>query len=85
MVYLLPSLNYPDNYQYTPNQTLWIIISAYIVAALHFGLLVFCFYNIWHYLFRQAKWRVLSLSMFYLLIVCGLTIRIFVTININVA
>ena len=85
MVYLLPSLNYPDNYQYTPKETLWIVISAYIVAALHFGLLIFALYNIWHYLYKQAKWRGFSLSMFYVLILCGLSIRVYVTIYINVA
>ena len=85
MVYLLPSLNYPDNYQYTPTETLWIITSAYIVAALHFALLMFALYNIWNYLYRQQKWRVFSLSMFYVLILGGLTIRIYVTILINVA
>ena len=80
MVYLLPSLNYPDNGQYTPRDTLIVVCTAYTVAALHFGLLMFAFYNIWHYLYKQSKWRVLSLTMFYTLIVGALTLRVYVTI-----
>ena len=80
MVYLLPGLNYPDNGVFTPTETLFIAISAYLVATLHFVLLMFALYNVWHYMIKQEKWRIFSLSMFYVLLLSGLTLRIYVSI-----
>ena len=58
---------------------MWIVFSAYFCAILFACTLVCAFYNIHMYL-RSGRWRVFSLSMFYLLGVICLILRIVVNI-----
>ena len=55
-------------------------VSAYICTLMFILLLSFAVYNTWHYLIKQGKWRVFSLSMFYALTIICLATRIFVNV-----
>lgn len=80
MVKLLPDLEYPTGNQFDKSETLWLAFSSYFCALAFTVLLVLTFYNIIMYLIRDGKWRVYSLTMFYILAVLCLVFRIIVNI-----
>ena len=80
MVYLLPYLQYPDPEEYSKAEVFGIAFSAYICAGLFAALLVFAIFNTWQYLIKQGKWRVFSLTMFYVLTIVCLGLRCFINV-----
>ena len=76
---ILPSLEWNDN-SFTHTQDLFIAFSIYTVAGIFCLLLLFCLHNIYMYLYRQSKWRVFPLSMYYTMAVVMIVFRIYETI-----
>ena len=81
MGYILPCLSTDDaNNQFDDtSKMVWLAISVYFCTILQCGLLALLIYNIWKFLYKQGKWRVWMLSLFYVLSVICMTMRIFVT------
>ena len=82
--YLLPCLS-SDNHRDQFDDTLSLVgvaITAYICTLMYIMLLVLLFYNVWNFLYKQGKWKVWTLSLFYVLCVVCLIMRIYVTIYI---
>ena len=82
MVYLLPGLQYPpdDLDWYNKGYAIGLALTAYICSFMFMALLICALYNTWKYLIKQGKWRVFSLSMFYLLTIVCLSERIVMSI-----
>ena len=80
MVHLLPDLEYPNGNQFSESATVWLAVSAYICGLLFTFLLAFALFNTWKYLYKQGKWRVFSLTMFYFLSTICLALRVVVNI-----
>ena len=80
MVYLLPDLEYPTGNQFDKRETIWLAVSAYTCAFLFTLLLAFALFNSWNYLYKQSKWRVFLLTMFYILSTLCLALRVVVNI-----
>lgn len=82
MVELLPCL---DDVAHSSQHKDWksiIAASSYIVTLVFMGLLFFTIYNVWCFLYKQRKWRVWSLSFFYVLVTLQIILRIYITIYI---
>ena len=55
-------------------------VSAYICTSLFFVEFAWTLYNTWEYLIKQGKWRVFSLTMFYLFSIVCIFLRIVDTV-----
>ena len=55
-------------------------VTSYFCILMFILLLSFSLYNTWKYLIKQGKWRVFSLTMFYILTILCIVTRIFVYI-----
>ena len=82
MTKLLPCLSLPD----TTNQfdesyeVVLIAVIGYLSTALFTILFACLIFNIWNFLIKQEKWRVWSLSLFYVLATLDVGLRIWVSI-----
>ena len=82
MVYLLPYLYYPppEGSFYSEGEAIVMALSAYFCTTLFFVQFIWTLYNTWHYLIKQRKWRVFSLTMFYLFSIVCIFMRIVDTV-----
>ena len=81
MVNALPCLDVSaGNDQYTDEQAIWLIVWSYFCTLLFFALFCFLVFNIWHFMYKQGKWRVWSLRMFYSLTTLCVLLRIYVSV-----
>ena len=81
MAYLLPCLGDYDEKTLGEVNQAWLSFSAYFCAIAFVGLLCFALHNIVQYLVIHGKWKVFSLSIFYLLSVICLGQRIFLSLD----
>ena len=65
---------------FTDKETIWIAFTVYVVFALFLLMLAFCLYNIYWYLYKQKKWRVFPISMFYGISLVLILVRAYLTI-----
>ena len=66
----------------TRSQRILVALVAYFCATLYFILLVLTSYNMWKFGYKESKWRVWSLSLFYSLATICLILRIWLTITV---
>ena len=76
---ILPDLA-RDSKDFTLGQTIAIAIVIYGTVIIFTQLLFFCLYNIYYFLYKQGKWRVFPLTVFYILSVVMCLLRIYGTI-----
>ena len=76
---ILPDLA-RDSKDFTLGQTIAIAIVIYGTVIIFTQLLFFCLYNIYYFLYKQGKWRVFPLTVFYILSVAMCIVRIYGTI-----
>ena len=84
MGYILPCLDVDseiDQFE-TRSQRILVALVAYFCATLFFILLVLTSYNMWKFGYKESKWRVWSLSLFYSLATICLILRIWVNITV---
>ena len=77
---IIPALKYENN-SFSTGETLSIVISVYFCLTMFTLLLALCLHNIYMYLFKQRKWRVFPLSMFYTLSILMLAVRMYETVQ----